>query len=141
MSVCTTCLQHGLPADGQHDCPGLGEITVTRQLGHGLIVTAAPRRARMALTLLTNSAHGLTMASNDQINIADQVLYQVVAYDPETAALVLELVEDWRPASGVLTFDRRLTEAEMEETRSRWRETYGKPGTAHPVVELHEEQP
>jgi len=36
-----------------------------------------------------------------------------------------------------------LSEAEMEEIRSRWLERYGKPGTAHPVdvLEDEEEQP
>ncbi|MGW2720821.1 hypothetical protein [Streptomyces sp. NPDC001492] len=94
MAKCTTCLQ---PIRGEHDCPGLGDIQLSRKLGHGLIVDTAPHRARMAVALLANGAYGLTMQSNDQINIADQVLYQVVGYDPESAALVLELVEDWRP--------------------------------------------
>lgn len=97
MSVCATCYQPGLPADGRHDCPGLGEIQVTRERGHGLRVDTAPARARMALNVLTDHGYGLAMVGDDQINIADQVLYQVVAYDPITAALVLELVEDWRP--------------------------------------------
>lgn len=99
MSVCATCLQSGLPADGRHDCPGLGDIQLTRQLGHGLRVDTAPARARMALTVLADHGHGLTMQGADMVNIADQVLYQVVGYDPESAALVLELVEDWRPDS------------------------------------------
>lgn len=98
MAVCTTCLQPGIRA-GEHDCPGLGDIQLTRQLGHGLRVDTAPARARMAVALLANGAYGLTMHSDDHINIADQVLYQVVGYDPESAALVLELVEDWRPKS------------------------------------------
>lgn len=101
MSVCTTCLQPGLPADGQHTCPGLGDIQLTRQLGRGLRIDTAPPRARMALTVLADHGYGLAMVGDDQINIADQVLYQVVGYDAESAALVLELVEDWRPASAV----------------------------------------
>lgn len=99
MSVCTTCLKPDLPADGRHDCPGLGDIQLTRQLGRGLRVDTAPARARMALTVLADHGYGLAMVGDDQINIADQVLYQVVGYDPESAALVLELVEDWRPGS------------------------------------------
>lgn len=99
MSVCATCLKPGLPADGRHDCPGLGEIQLTRQRGHGLRVDTAPPRARMALAVLADHGHGLAMQDTDLINIADQVLYQVVGYDPESAALVLELVEDWRPGA------------------------------------------
>lgn len=94
MPMCTTCLQ---PIHGEHDCPGLGEVQLSRKLGRGLIVETAPPRARMAVALLANGAYGLSMQSNDQINMADQVLYQIVGYDPESACLVLELVEDWRP--------------------------------------------
>lgn len=135
MSVCATCLEPGI-RDGQHNCPDLGDIAVTRQLGYGLIVTDAPRRARMDLALLSEHGYGLTMASNDQINIADQVLYQVTGYDAESASLLLELVEDWRPKPTVA-----LSEADLEDIKARWREAYGKPGTAHPVTELRDEQP
>lgn len=95
MAKCTTCFQS---ISGKHDCPGLGDIQVSRQLGRGLIVDTAPPRALMNLALLANHGYGLTMQSNDLINLADQVLYQVVGYDPESASLILELVEDWRPA-------------------------------------------
>lgn len=97
MSVCATCYQPGLPADGQHDCPGLGDIQLTRQYGRGIIVDTAPARARLALNILADHGWGAAMRGPDQINIAYQVLYQVVGYDPISAALVLELVEDWRP--------------------------------------------
>jgi hypothetical protein len=100
MAVCTTCLGRGNLTE--HDCPGLGNIQVTRQLGRGLIVDEAPRRALMNLGLLANYGYGLTMQGNDLISVADQVLYQVVGYDPETASLVLELVEDWRPAPTIV---------------------------------------
>lgn len=103
MSVCATCYQHGLPADSWHDCSGLGEIQVTRERGHGLRVDTAPARVRMALNVLADSGWGATMQGADCINIADQALYQVVAYDPIKAALVLELVEDWRPKSADTT--------------------------------------
>jgi hypothetical protein len=96
VSVCTTCLQPDLPADSQHDCPGLGDIQLTRQLGRGVVVETAPQRARIALTLLTDSSSMLAMRSVDQISIADQVLYRVTGYDPEHTALIVELVDDWR---------------------------------------------
>lgn len=114
MSVCTTCLQRGIRDYSEHDCPGLGDIHLTRQLGRGLRVDTAPPRARMPLTVLADHGHGLAMQDADLINIADQVLYQVVGYDAESAALVLELVEDWRsdPAAKV----RALPERELHDT-------------------------
>lgn len=103
MSVCTTCLQPGITEP--HDCPGLGDIQLTRQLGRGVIVETAPQRARIALTLLTDSSSMLAMRSIDQISIADQVLYRVTGYDSEHAALIVELVEDWRTSPGSSTGD------------------------------------
>lgn len=97
MAVCTTCLQPGIT--NPHDCPGIGDIQLTRQRGRGVIVDTAPSRARMALTVLADATESVTVTGyhKDQINIADQVLYQVVGYAPEPACLVLELIEDWRP--------------------------------------------
>ncbi|MFK0018229.1 hypothetical protein [Streptomyces sp. NPDC090798] len=77
----------------------VGEIQLTRKLGHGLIVETAPPRTRMALAVLANTGWGARVQGADCINIGDQVLYQVVGYDPEHAALLLELVEDWRPTA------------------------------------------
>jgi hypothetical protein len=120
--------------------PGIGDIQVTRQLGRGLIVDKAPPRARMTLALLAEHGYGLSMASDNQINIADQVLYEVTGYDADSASLLLELVEDWRKPS-VLTFDRKLTDAEMEDIKTRWREAHGTPGAAHVVTEMRAETP
>jgi hypothetical protein len=74
------------------------DIQLTRKLGHGLIVDHAPPRARMALAVLANTGWGARVQGADCINIGDQVLYRVTGYDPEHASLLLELVEDWRPA-------------------------------------------
>ena len=123
MSVCTTCHQPGIRNHAEHQCPGPGEIQLTRRLGHGLTVDTAPPRARIALTALADAKWGAAMQGTDCINIADQVLYQVVGYDPESACLLLELVEDWRPAP-----TPTLSESDMEEIKSRWQERYGKPG-------------
>jgi hypothetical protein len=96
VSVCTTCHQHGITEP--HDCPGIGDIQLTRHLGRGIVVDTAPPRTLMALTVLANGGWwGARMQDADHVNIAEQVLYRVVGYDPESAALVLELVEDWRP--------------------------------------------
>jgi hypothetical protein len=80
--------------------PDIGDIQLTRKLGHGLIVTAAPPRTRMALAVLANTGWGAMVQGTDYINIGDQVLYQVTGYDPASASLLLELVEDWRPKPG-----------------------------------------
>ncbi|MEI5100331.1 hypothetical protein RB200_19610 [Streptomyces sp. PmtG] len=124
MSVCATCLEPGIQDSKEHDCPGLGDITITRQLGRGLVILTAPRRARMALAVFGDRGWGVIMAGGDQINIADQVLYQVVGYDAESACLVLDLVEDWRQPS-VVTFDRRLSEDEITKFQAEWRRRYG----------------
>ena len=137
MTVCATCHEPDTHdhSHAQHDCPGIGDIQIARQLGRGIIVNTAPRCTRIALAVLADAKWGVTMHDSDQINIADQVLYQVTGYDPETASLVLELVKDWRSIPS-----KQLTEAEAEEIRSRWQELYGKDGTAHPV-ELLEDEP
>lgn len=41
---------------------------------------------------------------------------------------------------GMVTFDRRMSDAEVEEFKARWRDTYGKPGTAHSVTSVGEEE-
>lgn len=137
MSVCTTCLQHGLPAGGQHDCPGIGEIQVSRHRGRGVVVDAAPARALLGLRIIRDIAWPANIAGvgdPDLVNIADQVLYRVTGYDPATASLIVELVEDWRPKPTAV-----LSEADVADIKARWREAYGKPGTAHPVTELRED--
>ena len=43
------------------------------------------------------------------------------------------------PSGGVITFDRRMSDADVEAFKALWRKTY-KPGAAHPVDVLDEEQ-
>jgi hypothetical protein len=112
-----------------HDHPGIGEIQVSRQRGRGVIVDHAPARALIGLRIIRDLAWPANIAGvgdPDLVNIADQVLYRVVGYDAGTASLIVELVEDWRPAPTV-----KLSEADVEEIRSRWRERYGKPGVCN----------
>lgn len=137
MAVCTTCHQPGLTPGQPHDCPGYGEIRVSRQLGYGIRVDTAPARARMTVQLLANGAYGLSMPSADQINMADQVLYQIVGYDAESAALVLELVEDWRPAP---TVQLPLTDEQAEDIKTRWKEQHGNGHAAHQVIVLEDQE-
>ncbi|MFE2965534.1 hypothetical protein ACFXKC_18010 [Streptomyces sp. NPDC059340] len=131
MSVCATCRETGIRNYEQHQCPGIGDIQLTRKLGHGLIVDNAPPRTRMALAVLANTGWGARVQGADCINIGDQVLYRVTGYDPEHAALLLDLVEDWRPVPTAA-----LSEADVEELKARWLETYGNNQGAHPTVEL-----
>jgi hypothetical protein len=97
MSVCATCLTPGIRDHTQHQCPGLGDIQLSRVQGRGLVVDQAPARSRMALHVLADSGWGSRLQGLDLVNIGDQVLYRVTGYDPESASLLLELVEDWRP--------------------------------------------
>ncbi|MDX3515893.1 hypothetical protein PV755_44550 [Streptomyces caniscabiei] len=97
MSVCATCHQPGIT--GPHDCPGIGEIQVTRQRGRGVIVDHAPARALLGLRIIRDLAWPANIAEvgdPDLVNIADQVLYRVIGYDREHTSLIVELVEDWR---------------------------------------------
>lgn len=41
---------------------------------------------------------------------------------------------------GVVTFPTRMSEAEVEAFKARWQEAHGKPGTAHQVTDVSEEQ-
>ncbi len=100
------------------------DIQITRKLGHGLIVDTAPHHTRMTLHVLAEASWGARLQGPDLINIADQVLYRVTGYDPESATLLLELVEDWRQP-GVITFNRKLTEAEITEFRTEWTRRHG----------------
>lgn len=106
---------------GETDQAGVGDIQLTRHLGRGLTVDTAPRRSRIALTVLADAKWGATMVGDDQINIADQVLYRVVGYDPGTTSLIVELVEDWRPAA-------QHVEAGFEELKARWKALHAKTG-------------
>jgi hypothetical protein len=106
---------------GETSKADVGEIQLTRHLGRGLTVDTAPRRSHITLTVLADAKWGATMASDDQINIADQALYKVVGYDPGTASLIVELVEDWRLAPTAV-----LAEAGFEELKARWKAIHAK---------------
>ena len=99
---CSTCGETGITvwADHVNDCPGIGEIQVSRHRGRGVVVDAAPARALIGLRIIRDLAWPANIAEvgdPDLVNIADQVLYRVTGYDPGAASLIVELVEDWRP--------------------------------------------
>jgi hypothetical protein len=101
VSVCTTCHQADIRDHSQHECKPVGELQMTRHLGRGVVVDTAPQRALLSLYVLRNASWPVTGGEEhpDLINIADQVLYQVIGYVPESACLLVELVEDWRTNS------------------------------------------
>lgn len=137
MSVCATCYESGIR--GEHDCPGpqYTDIVFTRHRGQSITIDTAPPRTRIALQALMDRYAYLHMPAPDMIVFADQVVYRVTGYGE--GALELELIEDWRKP-GVITLPARMSDAEIEAFKARWLETYGKPGTAHPVDVIDEEE-
>ncbi|MEV4861445.1 hypothetical protein [Streptomyces ossamyceticus] len=116
------------------DRPGIGEIQVTRHRGRGVIVDHAPARALLGLRIIRDLAWPANIAEvgdPDLVNIADQVLYRVVGYDPGTTSLIVELVEDWRPAA-------QEAEEGFEELKARWKAIHAK---TEPKPYPAEEQP
>jgi hypothetical protein len=73
-----------------------GHVQVTRHLGKGVTVDAAPQRAKMDVGLLTHPGLYLRVEAGD-IVLADQVVYRITGYDPDDYTLTLELLTDWRP--------------------------------------------
>lgn len=122
--------------------PEYADIAFTRHRGRSITIDHAPSHTRLELRVLLDRYAYLHMPTPDTIVFADQVVYRITDYNPAAGMFTLELVEDWRKASGVLTFDHRLTEAEVDEIKSRWQERYGKPDTAnHAPAPTPEEQP
>lgn len=107
-----------------------GEVYITRELGHGVTVRHAPPCATLSLAALLERGF-ISLHGPDTVNIADQVLYRITGFSTEHQALTLELLEDWRPVPTA-----RLTEAEVQDIKTRWRETYAKADAAHPVEVL-----
>jgi hypothetical protein len=107
-----------------------GEVYITRELGHGVTVRHAPPCALLSLGALVERGF-ISLHAPDTVNIADQVLYRITGYSTEHQALTLELLEDWRPVPTA-----RLTEAEVQDIKARWRKTYAKADAAHNVEVL-----
>jgi hypothetical protein len=73
-----------------------GEIELSRHLGHGIIVDAAPEHAKAHIGIIA-AAHAGVSIDDGAIRIADQVLYEITGYDPADGHLTLRLAKDWRP--------------------------------------------
>lgn len=73
-----------------------GEIQLTRHLGRGIVVNAAPEHAKAHIGIITSALAGITL-DDGAVRIADQVLYEITGYDPADCTLTLRLVHDWRP--------------------------------------------
>lgn len=108
-------------------------IVFTRHQGRAITVDHAPTHARISLHVLVDRYAYLHMPTPQTIVFADQVVYRITGYTD--GVLELELAEDWRPAPTA-----KLTQADVDEIKARWLETYGKPGTAHPVTDVGEEE-
>lgn len=76
--------------------PEYGDVQVTRHLGLGVKVDAAPQRSKMAVSFLAHPGFYVRVEDGD-IVLADQVVYRITGYDPADCTLTLELVKDWRP--------------------------------------------
>lgn len=73
-----------------------GEIQITRHLGIGVTVDSAPRLAKMDVDILGQPGLYIRIEHGD-IVIADQVVYRITGYDPDSRTLKLDLITDWRP--------------------------------------------
>ena len=139
MAVCATCLQPGV-RDGEHDCPGpqYADIVFKRHQGQAITIEGdAPPRTRIAVQALMDRYAYLHMPDEQTIVFADQAVYRITGYDD--GALLLELVEDWRPAPAV---QLPLTDEQADEIKAQWKEKYGDVRAMHPVTALNgEEQP
>lgn len=164
MAVCTTCHQPGITA-GEHDCPGpqYADIVFTRHRGQAITIDHAPTHTRIAAQVLADRYAYLHMPNRDTIVFADQVVYKVTGY--EDGALLLELVEDWRPAAAdepqcavcltplsqhegricarpavALAEEKPLTDEQAEENKTRWKEKHGNGQAVHPVTVLNQKE-
>lgn len=73
-----------------------GEIQISRHLGRGVVVDAAPEHAKAYIGIIA-SAHAGVSLDQGAVRIADQVLYEITGYDPADGTLTLRLIKDWRP--------------------------------------------
>jgi hypothetical protein len=73
-----------------------GEITVQRVPG-GIRVLEAPRLACISLELLAEACGHTMQVRGDRITLADQVVYQVTAWQTSPPGLTVALIEDLRP--------------------------------------------
>lgn len=137
MAVCTTCRQPGTNTS-EHDCPGpqYADIVFTRHRGQAITVDGpAPARSRIHVTALMDRYAYLHMPTPDTIVFADQVVYRITGY--EDGALLLDFVEDWRPAP---TVQLPLTDEAKRDIEVRWKEQHGNAGAVHPVRVLNQEE-
>lgn len=72
------------------------EITMQRVPG-GIRVLTAPRLGRIDLEVLAEACSHELQVHGDRITIADQVVYQVTAWQASPPGLTVALIEDRRP--------------------------------------------
>lgn len=73
-----------------------GDLTLQSVPG-GVRVLHAPRLTCIALEVLVDACGHALRVNGDRITIADQVVYQVTAWQASPPGLTVALVEDLRP--------------------------------------------
>lgn len=76
-----------------------GELTVRRVPG-GIEILHAPRITCISLELLAQACGHEMQVHGDKVTIADQLVYQVTAWQATPPGLTVVLVEDRRPGAG-----------------------------------------
>lgn len=73
-----------------------GELTL-QQVPGGIRVLNAPRLACISLEVLGDACGHALRVAGDRITVADQVVYQVTAWQASPPGLTVALIEDLRP--------------------------------------------
>lgn len=101
------------------------QIIFTRHRGRGITIDHAPTHTRLDPRVLADRNTYLRMPTPDTIVFADQVVYRITSFDG--SALLLELVEDWRPATTPPASEPAPSDpaAAYQALRERWQQTHG----------------
>ena len=130
------------------------DIVFTRHRGKGITIDHAPTHTRLDPRVLADRNTYLRLPEPDVIVFADQVVYRITGF--EDCWLLLELIEDWRPAAadepkcavcltpvshhgGRICQRAPLTDEEDAELKTRWKERHGNGQAVHPVMPLNRE--
>ncbi|WP_329338581.1 hypothetical protein OG866_27075 [Streptomyces sp. NBC_00663] len=73
-----------------------GELTLQKVPG-GIKVMHAPRLTCISLEALADACSHALRVNGDRITVADQVVYQVTAWQASPPGLTVALIEDLRP--------------------------------------------
>jgi hypothetical protein len=82
--------------DAVRNGPLYGDITLSRTINGGTIVTCAPTTGLIDPAVLFSHRVNLEVAAGGYITIAGQVTYKITGWDPENLSLIVLLEEDHR---------------------------------------------